>query len=65
MAAPAAVLRELRGDLDDYDIAVALEPDVDPCPYADAGATWCLMDVDPVTLQLADVRALIAAGPPK
>jgi Fe-S-cluster formation regulator IscX/YfhJ len=55
----------LRGNLDNFDIAVALEPDVDPRPYADAGATWCLLDVDPATVRLADVRAVIAAGPPR
>ncbi|MER7247432.1 LLM class flavin-dependent oxidoreductase [Kribbella sp. NPDC000426] len=64
LAEPVAVLRESRGNLDEFDIAVALEPDVDPRPYAAAGATWCLMDVDPTTLRLADVRAVIAAGPP-
>jgi alkanesulfonate monooxygenase SsuD/methylene tetrahydromethanopterin reductase-like flavin-dependent oxidoreductase (luciferase family) len=65
LAAPAAVLRELRRDLDGYDIAVALDPSVDPRPYAEAGATWCLADVDPAELRPADVQALIAAGPPR
>jgi alkanesulfonate monooxygenase SsuD/methylene tetrahydromethanopterin reductase-like flavin-dependent oxidoreductase (luciferase family) len=65
LAGPAAVLRDIRGDLDNFDLAVALEPDVDPRPYADVGATWCLMDVDPSTLRLADVRTVIAAGPPR
>ncbi|HWD79657.1 MAG TPA: LLM class flavin-dependent oxidoreductase [Kribbella sp.] len=64
LAEPVAVLREVRGDLDGYDIAVAVEPSDDPGPYAQAGATWCLVDVDPATLRVADVRALIAAGPP-
>lgn len=65
LAEPVAVLRELRGDLDGYDIAVALDAGVDPRPYAAAGATWCLLDVDPATLRLADVRAALAAGPPR
>jgi alkanesulfonate monooxygenase SsuD/methylene tetrahydromethanopterin reductase-like flavin-dependent oxidoreductase (luciferase family) len=65
VAEPAAVLRSVRGSLDGYDIAVALEPSADPRPYAEAGATWCLTDVDPATLRLADVRAVLAAGPPR
>ncbi|MGW7681498.1 LLM class flavin-dependent oxidoreductase [Kribbella sp. NPDC054772] len=60
-----AVLRDLRGNLDDYDIAVEVLPSADPRPYADAGATWSLTDIEPETLRLADVRAVIAAGPPK
>jgi alkanesulfonate monooxygenase SsuD/methylene tetrahydromethanopterin reductase-like flavin-dependent oxidoreductase (luciferase family) len=65
LAEPVAVLREARGTLDEYDIAVSLEPSDDPRPYAAAGATWCLTDTDPATLRLADVRAVIAAGPPR
>ncbi|MEU4194248.1 LLM class flavin-dependent oxidoreductase [Kribbella sp. NPDC026611] len=64
IAWPAAVLRELRGDLDYYDIVAALEPSVDPRPYADAGATWCLMDLDS-NARLADVQAVLTAGPPR
>lgn len=65
VAEPAAVLRELRGTLDGYDIAVALQPSADPRPYAVAGATWCLTDPDPAALGRSGVRAMIAAGPPK
>ncbi|HZX04628.1 LLM class flavin-dependent oxidoreductase [Kribbella sp.] len=65
LAEPAAVLRDLRGTLDGYDIAVALEPSADPRPYAAVGATWCLTETNPATLRRADVRALIAAGPPR
>lgn len=65
LAEPVVVLRSLRGTLDDFDIAVALEPSADPRPYADAGATWSLTDVDPPTLRLPDIRAQIKAGPPR
>ena len=46
-----------------YDITVAVSPSTDVRPYATAGATWCLTDFDPATLRLADVRAVIDAGP--
>ncbi|ODU26937.1 MAG: hypothetical protein ABT15_17510 [Pseudonocardia sp. SCN 73-27] len=44
-----------------HDIAVALEPDVDPSPYAAAGATWWLLELGPGTSG-ADARALIHRG---
>lgn len=44
-----------------HDIAVALEPDVDPSPYAAAGATWWLLELGPGTSE-ADARALIRRG---
>lgn len=44
-----------------HDIAVALEPDVDPAPYAAAGATWWLLELGPGTSE-ADARALIRQG---
>lgn len=66
----AAATGQLRAAFDQggrlptgFDVVVALEPDVDPRPYEDAGATWCLTDLDPATLRLADVRALVEAGP--
>ncbi|WP_405058535.1 LLM class flavin-dependent oxidoreductase [Kribbella sp. NBC_01505] len=46
-----------------YDVVVALEPDLDPGPFEQAGATWGLTDLDPATMRLADVQALVAAGP--
>ncbi|NOL40755.1 LLM class flavin-dependent oxidoreductase [Kribbella sandramycini] len=46
-----------------YDVVVALEPDTDPRPYEAAGATWSVTDFDPPTLTLADLTAVIDAGP--
>lgn len=46
-----------------YDVAVALPPDTDPAPYAAAGATWCLTDLDPHNLHLTDLTAIVTNGP--
>ena len=52
-----------------YVVAVELERDVDPAPYAAAGATWLLTAIDPHSLgsaaDVADVRAFVRAGPPR
>jgi alkanesulfonate monooxygenase SsuD/methylene tetrahydromethanopterin reductase-like flavin-dependent oxidoreductase (luciferase family) len=63
LADVVATLASLRGSLTGYDITVAVSPSTDVRPYATAGATWCLTDFDPATLRLADVRAVIDAGP--
>jgi alkanesulfonate monooxygenase SsuD/methylene tetrahydromethanopterin reductase-like flavin-dependent oxidoreductase (luciferase family) len=63
LAESVAHLESLRGDLIDYDIVVSLPPATDPAPYT--AATWCLTDFDPSTLRLADVRAVLTAGPPR
>jgi alkanesulfonate monooxygenase SsuD/methylene tetrahydromethanopterin reductase-like flavin-dependent oxidoreductase (luciferase family) len=46
-----------------YDVVAMLEPDTDPSPYAAAGATWWLPDLDPTRLSVASIRALIQEGP--
>jgi alkanesulfonate monooxygenase SsuD/methylene tetrahydromethanopterin reductase-like flavin-dependent oxidoreductase (luciferase family) len=46
-----------------YDVAVALEPGVDPAGFVRAGATWCLTETDPEKLRLADIRVIVADGP--
>ncbi|SDH58127.1 LLM class flavin-dependent oxidoreductase [Pseudonocardia oroxyli] len=53
----AADLRDLRGG-ELGDLAVALERDVDPAPYAAAGATWVLTELGPGS-SIADARAVI------
>ncbi|MFI6826586.1 LLM class flavin-dependent oxidoreductase [Kribbella sp. NPDC050241] len=63
LAESVALLESIRGDLTDYDIVISLPPGTDPAPYA--AATWCLTDFDPSTLRLADVRAVLTAGPPR
>jgi len=63
LAESVASLEAIRGDLTGYDIAIALPPTSDPRPYT--AATWCLTDFDPASLRLADVRAVVQAGPPR
>jgi alkanesulfonate monooxygenase SsuD/methylene tetrahydromethanopterin reductase-like flavin-dependent oxidoreductase (luciferase family) len=46
-----------------FDVAIQGPPGADPRPFADAGATWWLVRLDP-TATAADARAAIAAGPP-
>ncbi len=66
LAAATGRLRETFGQdalPEGFDVVVALEPEMDPQAFEAAGATWGLTDLDPTTMQLADVRAMIAAGP--
>lgn len=46
-----------------YDVVVALGPDTDPAPYVEAGATWCLTDLDPDSLDLSTLRGIVRDGP--
>jgi len=46
-----------------FDVAVDLAPGTDPEPWLAAGATWVLTDLDPATLRLDAVRALVREGP--
>lgn len=48
-----------------YDVVVALPVDDDPAPYAAAGATWWLPELDPNQLTLDSIRALIRHRPSK
>lgn len=58
------IVRELRGDAGgSFDIAVEVQPGVDPAPYVAAGATWCLTEFDPATLHLDTVRGVLRDGP--
>lgn len=58
-----ATLTELRsGEMDSYDIAVSLPPGVDPKPYADAGATWWMPEIEPGA-PLNTVRSILRDGP--
>ncbi|NGN62688.1 LLM class flavin-dependent oxidoreductase [Streptomyces sp. A7024] len=63
LAEVVATLTELRhGDMDSYDIAISLPVGVDPEPYARAGATWWLTDIDP-GVRLDTVRGVLRDGP--
>jgi alkanesulfonate monooxygenase SsuD/methylene tetrahydromethanopterin reductase-like flavin-dependent oxidoreductase (luciferase family) len=46
-----------------YDIVAALLPDVDPAPYAAAGATWWLVEFPWDAVSVDQVRGVIRDGP--
>jgi alkanesulfonate monooxygenase SsuD/methylene tetrahydromethanopterin reductase-like flavin-dependent oxidoreductase (luciferase family) len=46
-----------------YDIVVALEPGIDPAPYAAAGATWLLAELPWDAATTDHLRSIIHAGP--
>jgi alkanesulfonate monooxygenase SsuD/methylene tetrahydromethanopterin reductase-like flavin-dependent oxidoreductase (luciferase family) len=52
-----------RGSLDGYDVAVLAPPDGDLDAFASAGVTWALRSFAPGA-PLADLRAVVEAGPP-
>jgi alkanesulfonate monooxygenase SsuD/methylene tetrahydromethanopterin reductase-like flavin-dependent oxidoreductase (luciferase family) len=63
LAETVGTLTGLRhGALDSYDIAVALPSGIDPEPYASAGATWWLAELDP-GVRLDTVRGVLRDGP--
>jgi hypothetical protein len=60
----AEKLRELRqGNDNPFDLIVEIAPDEDPEPWEDAGATWVLTGSSDQSPKLAEVRAVIEAGP--
>lgn len=64
LAEAVATIDDFRGGPDPtYDVAVALQPDADPVPFAAAGATWSLTELDQYDLRLDRIRHLIRAGP--
>lgn len=63
LAEAVATLGELRdGEMTGYDVAVSLPPGVDPEPYARAGATWWLPELDP-GIRIDAVRGVLRDGP--
>lgn len=64
LAEEVAAVAALRDDAAaPYDVIAAIEPGVDPSAYVDAGATWCVTDVEAEGLTLDRVRGFIADGP--
>ena len=58
-----AAVRELRGDnSSQFDVAVELPPGSDLAPYAEAGATWWMTELEP-GVSLDEVRGVIREGP--
>jgi alkanesulfonate monooxygenase SsuD/methylene tetrahydromethanopterin reductase-like flavin-dependent oxidoreductase (luciferase family) len=47
-----------------YDVAVGGPPGTDPAPFIAVGATWWLVMFDWSAISVAEVRSVIAAGPP-
>ncbi|WP_232664463.1 LLM class flavin-dependent oxidoreductase [Pseudonocardia sp. TRM90224] len=63
LAEAVATISELRGgEMASYDVAVALPVGADPAPYAKAGATWWMPEIDPGT-PLDVIRGVISDGP--
>ncbi len=62
-------LLEVTGGLAEHDpapgfeVVVDLQPEQDPRPWLDRGATWVLTRIGPFDLDLADVRRIVEAGP--
>lgn len=65
IAATVAALREEAGrsTTEPYDMIVARPPGTDPAPFAAAGATWWLVEVDPETATIDALRGVIRDGP--
>ena len=67
LAEMVAVITDLRRDTDNpatpYDVAVGLPLGTDPMPYAAAGATWWMPDLDLDALSLDLVRGVVRDGP--
>ena len=63
LAEVVATITDLRaGETGPFDVVVALPFDVDPMPYAAAGATWWLPEFDP-GVPLDTVRGVLRDGP--
>lgn len=59
LAEAAGALRDLRGDLDGYELVIEHAPGDDPSPWEAAGATWCLTSFSQTPTR-AEVAAAIA-----
>lgn len=65
MADLAARIAGLRGGTGGFDLVVARPPAEDPAPWAAAGATWWLTEIDQFTVTADAAMALAEAGPPR
>ncbi|MBY5162706.1 TIGR03619 family F420-dependent LLM class oxidoreductase [Salsipaludibacter albus] len=64
LAAVVTAARELRGDLDGWDLVAQGMPGDDPRPWVAAGATWWLTTLRPWGLDLDEVASVVDTGPP-
>ncbi|MGN6331276.1 MAG: LLM class flavin-dependent oxidoreductase [Motilibacteraceae bacterium] len=46
-----------------FEMVVDLQPEQDPAPWLDGGATWVLTRIGPYDLDLATVQRIVEAGP--
>jgi alkanesulfonate monooxygenase SsuD/methylene tetrahydromethanopterin reductase-like flavin-dependent oxidoreductase (luciferase family) len=46
-----------------FELVVDLEPEQDPAPWIDRGASWVLTRIGPFDLDLSEVRRVVEAGP--
>ena len=51
------------GPAPSFDVVVDLQPEQDPAPWLDRGASWVLTRIGPYDLDLAEVRRRVSAGP--
>jgi alkanesulfonate monooxygenase SsuD/methylene tetrahydromethanopterin reductase-like flavin-dependent oxidoreductase (luciferase family) len=65
IVARVGALREEAGRAPDepYEVIAALEPDIDPAPYREAGATWWLLAPEWEGISVDEVRGVIREGP--
>jgi hypothetical protein len=68
LAEIVADLTELRRELgrdvaEAYDIVAALPPGIDPAPYAEAGATWWMVEFPWEVVSVDQAREVIRDGP--
>ena len=65
LAEVVATVTELRRDpTSPFDFVVSLRAGVDPYPWQQAGATWCLTGFEPERLSSDQVRGVLRDGPP-
>ena len=65
LASLVAQVTRMRATDGPYDVAVGGPVDLDPRPWAAAGATWWMTGFSPYTLSEGEVRAAVTAGPPR
>lgn len=46
-----------------FEVVIDLQPQQDPAPWLDRGASWVLTRIGPIDLDLAEVQRIVQAGP--
>jgi alkanesulfonate monooxygenase SsuD/methylene tetrahydromethanopterin reductase-like flavin-dependent oxidoreductase (luciferase family) len=47
-----------------FEVVIELQPQQDPAPWLNRGASWILTRIGPIDLDLAEVRRIVESGPP-